>query len=496
MTNSNTEGKNRAGAVPDVEPRSAVPGPPDDPAAAVDVLESGEGSGLGAITPETDTTAAELTRQIAAEIVSAGPPGKRTWDAVFALTTAAETMEIVFADDTSSVSVAPPESVTALVRWHRELSARWEHGPWWRLLLWSDEGGEPEVGYDFGAEPFPEGQLFAPEVYRADLEVYPRSGLPVWLGAYIGHGGRQMRTPRQAVTASRADRDGGARPVVMTNELPDLGALWARWAVLSAAFVAVGSDRGPRILPSLGWFESPRRNGSTLYLLPGGRAVLSGGVWNSPALAAVYNNGTEMPDFYAGAPDWVADPVLNTRTGAGLLSFCYWWDRGRWYRSDSPPADQSAAAIPGIWTTDTVAGIITSLVPDPPGKSIRAVVDSLVVAAQAGGVTRELLAEVFEDATRVDIDGALAQFSLAGSVTEVGRQGLSAGDAVEGVRAYILGRGWDTTGYPLSRLTAERVEVGWRVWVPVSAGEIALDRAVFYIADDGVVERSSTAVAA
>ncbi|WP_433520611.1 hypothetical protein ACQPZ2_24600 [Nocardia pseudovaccinii] len=111
----------------------------------------------------------------------------------------------------SSRQVIGPESSPAAVqtglRRLRELSARLEHGPWWRFLLWLSESGETEFGYDYGDEPFPDGQLFAPEIYRSDLEAYPRQRLPVWFAAYVGHGDRQTRGPRSAVTAVRA---GGA----------------------------------------------------------------------------------------------------------------------------------------------------------------------------------------------------------------------------------------------------------------------------------------------
>ncbi|MBR7518617.1 hypothetical protein KC217_23395, partial [Mycobacterium tuberculosis] len=74
------------------------------------------------------------------------------------------------------------------------------------------------------------------------------------------------------------------RAVPVTGELPDLRTLWARWAVLASAFVAAGSERGPRRGPSVGVCERAGHSGSTLTLRPGDRAVLSGGVWEAPAL--------------------------------------------------------------------------------------------------------------------------------------------------------------------------------------------------------------------
>jgi hypothetical protein len=63
------------------------------------------------------------------------------------------------------------------------------------------------------------------------------------------------------------------------------------------------------------------------------------------------------------------------------------------------------------------------------------------------------------------------------------------------VRGYIESRGLDTTGYPLDQLVADRFSCGWMVYVPVPRGEIAIGRAIFYIADDGVLEHSSSSIA-
>ncbi|UAK31220.1 hypothetical protein K8O92_25795 [Nocardia asteroides] len=439
-----------------------------------------------------DTRLLRLARRIGAEISAVAAPDWRSWDAVFALTVDEAVANAACVVDDRTVRVELPESVSALVRRHRELSAGLDRGPWWRLLLSATADGEVEFDLDYGDEPFPDGEMFAPEAYRADLVRYPRARLPIWLAAYLGHGDRQTRSPRRAVAEVRADHTAGTRPTPMTNELPELPVLWARWAVLSAAFVAVGSERGPRILPSLGWFESSRRAGSTVFVLPGDRAVLSGGVWHSPALNAVYNDAAEMPNYYAGAPDWVADPVLNPRAATGLLSFCYWWDTGQWYRGESPPAAGSGSAIPGVWTTETVIDIVASLLPDRPPAPVRTAAEALVSAAQDGVVTRELVVDVFGEADRFDIDAALYQFSIAGSLTRSARQEISAADAIARVRSYITDRQLDTTGYPLAQLRADRINAGWMVYVPVPRGEIAIGRAIFYVADDGVVEHSSS----
>ncbi|WP_433761697.1 hypothetical protein [Nocardia sp. CA-135398] len=442
-----------------------------------------------------DDEMTRAARQIAADIIAAGPSGWHSMSAVFALTVAEESVEVVFTEGDRSTRLDPSASVLASVRRLRELSARLEWGPWWRLLMWSSDGGATEVGYDYGDEPFPDDQLFAPQAYIADLAEYPRDRLPVWLAAYLGHGDRQTRSPRSAVAAVRADHAAGVRPVPLENQLPDLPVMWARWAVVSAAFVAVGSQLGPRILPSVGWFESSRRAGSTLYVLPGGRAVLSGGIWNPPELDAVYNGAAPMPNFYAGAPDWVADSVLNPRAAAGLLSFCYWWEQGQWWRGESASVEQCASAVPGVWTADTVVDIVTGLLPDQPNAGVRSMVEVLVSAAQAGVVTRTAVTDIFGDPERFDIDAAQYQFSIAGVAAREVQRAISGADAADRVRTYILDQGLDTTGYPLAELTAERVEVGWMVYVPVPPGEIAIGRAIFYVADDGVVEHSTSSIA-
>lgn len=436
----------------------------------------------------------ELIRRIVAELAAVGPTGWRSVDAVFAATVGVDAAWVVFNDGERSVQVEPPESVRELVRQHRtEVAGRLE-GPWWRLLLWSTDTGEQQANFDYGEEPFPAEHMFPPEAYRSDIDAFPRSRLPVWLAAYIGHDGRQQRDPRQAVAAARADRAADRTPVLMEHELPEFPVMWARWAVLSAAFTAVGSQWGPRILPSTGTFESSRRSGSTLCMLPGGRAVLSGGVWNAPALDAAYNDAEPLPNLYAGAPDWVADPVLDPRAATGLLSFCYWWDGGQWYRGESPSAEGSGRAVPGVWTADTVVDIVTGLIADRADESSRRAVDSLVSAAQVGVVTRDTVANVFGDDGRYDIDGAAYQLSLAGLVATA-PQRISTEDAVARVRDYILDRGLDTKGYPLAALKADRFNVGWMVYVPVPRGEIAIGRAIFYVADDGVLEHSTSSIA-
>ncbi|MEC3919244.1 hypothetical protein [Nocardia sp. CDC160] len=434
---------------------------------------------------------------VAATIADAMPPGWSSARATFAMTVGYEVGEIVYTYEDRTVRSEPSETVLELVRDHRETLAREGDEPWWRLVLEIDAGGGLDVEYDLGDEPFPSGELFAPEAYRADLQEYPRDRVPVWLAAYIGHRERQWRSPADAARGARADLEGHIWPTRVDNEFPVFPAMWARWATISAAFVSIGSDRGPRIgLPGLGIFESSQHSGSTLQMLSDGRAVLSGGVWNAPTLDAVYNDGVPMPAYYAGAPAWVADPVLNPRAAAGLMSFCYWWDAGAWYRGESPTAEHCASALPGVWTLDTVVDVVlTVVVGDDAVEDFdeRRAVAALVAAAEAGEVTRDLVLTAFGDGPQIDIDSALYQFSLAGLVSTLPPQIPSAA-AISRVRDYIIGRDLDTDGYPLSELVAERFAVGWMIYVPVPEDEIAIGRAIFYVTDDGVLEHSSSSI--
>ncbi|WP_433680949.1 hypothetical protein [Nocardia sp. CA-119907] len=357
-----------------------------------------------------------LISHIADELAELGPPGWRRLDAVFALTVTVETARVEFAGPQRVTRLEVPEPVLALVRRYRAEVAESGAEPWWRLLLWANASGDIEVDYDYGDEPFPADQLFRPEAYRADVAAYPRPRLPVWLAAYMGHADRQCRRPRRAAAAVVADRARGvtARPV--DEELPPFPQLWARWATISAAHVAVSSDRGPRMVATNGWFESAGTgsSGSTLYTVPGGRAVLSGGVWDAPALNAAYNGGVDLPNLYAGAPDWVTNAVLSPRAAVGLLSFCFWWDGHGWYCGESPSVQQCGVAMPEIWNTHTAIEAVARLLSADPGTRLRTAVARLLTAAERGEITRALVADAFGD--EGDIDAAMRQLTAAGAV--------------------------------------------------------------------------------
>ncbi|MGW0180390.1 hypothetical protein [Nocardia sp. NPDC003345] len=442
--------------------------------------------------PDIADRARVLMHQVARELGTVAPEGWLRVDAVFASMVAADVGFALYADaEQRTVRWNPTPRVLALVREHRQLSAQLGDGPWWRLLLSLNNEGHIEVDYDYGDEPFPEDQLFAPEIYRADLEVFPRSTLPVWLAAYVRHGDRQQRPPAVAAARARAEREAGITAVTVEG-LPPLTVTAARWTVLAAAFVAAGSEWGPRLTPAVRWFEGAGRSGCTLYSLPGGRAVLSGGVWNAPELDAVYNREAALPELFRGAPEWVAGPVLNHRIGTGQLTFCYWWDGARWFGGESPPVPQIIAAVPGIWDRDTVVRIIGGLVGQDLDDEQRAAVGALVSAAEAGSVTRAALESVFPAAGDSELDTAHHQLVMGGVTAP---EPLPPEAAVDRVAAHLTAGGEDLSGYPVDRLRAERVSTGWMVYVPVEPGEIAVGRAIFYLADDGVLERSSSSVA-
>ncbi|MGW4244229.1 hypothetical protein [Nocardia sp. NPDC004722] len=207
-----------------------------------------------------------------------------------------------------------------------------------------------------------------------------------------------------------------------------------------------------------------------------------------------YADGTPQPKLYAGAPDWVTDAVLDSRAGTGQLTFCYWWEDEQWFRSAFPDRTGLTRAVPGIWSMQsTRKAVEQALGPVSLTDTAESAVGTLISAAQVGVVTHETLAAVLDPAVH-DIDAALNQFTLAGLRTFVIMPPLSRIDAIEQVRRFVLGRGTDISRYPLDRLTADRIDNGWMVYVPVEPGEIMIGRAIYYIADDGVVEAASSSV--
>lgn len=371
-------------------------------------------SGFDTETMSDDVVVAEeasrLIGAIVLKLAQLGPAGWQEYTAEFAFTVSSQIAQLRFWPGDACVPVPVP--ITDMVRRQREVAAQSPAGPWWRLLLTVTDRGETIVDYDYGDEPFPDEQLLAAEHYRNDLETYPRSPVPVWLAGYIAGPNAQSRDPRQAAAAVITDASAG-RTATAAADVPPLRDLWSRWAVLSVAHAGVGSEWGPRIYPGYASYDGKHRSGSTLFVLPGDRAVLSGGKWNSELLDAAYNRGGPLPDLYTGAPAWVNDSVLNTRNRNGLLTFCFWWENGRWYRGATDTSGElvaPASPIPSIWTSDAaIRGMASQTGPDTQDRC-----EALLSAAINHNATAADVAALFAANADADVDTAANQLSLAG----------------------------------------------------------------------------------
>jgi hypothetical protein len=207
-----------------------------------------------------------------------------------------------------------------------------------------------------------------------------------------------------------ADDTAAGRTATSTDDVPALPDLWARWAVLSAVYAGIESSWGPRIYPGYAWYESDGRSGSTLFVLPGDRAVLSGGKWNSELLDAAYNGGESLPDLYTGAPAWVNNSVLNTRNRNGLLTFCFWWENGQWYRGATDTSGELELSIPGVRTADeTILAMVSQTGPGTEDQCL-----ALLAAATNRRTNRDDVAAILAHTPDADIDTAADQLSLAG----------------------------------------------------------------------------------
>jgi hypothetical protein len=353
--------------------------------------------------------ASAMLDPIAQELAKLGPAGWQAFTSVFALTVRGGSAQCAFATDNGWQPVTVPRHVMELVQAQRETSAQMSAGPWWRLLLTVTNDGQLRADYDYGDQPFPENQLQPPDNYRDDIVAYPRPRLPVWLAGYIAGPAAQGRTPAQATAAVAADRAAGRR-AVETQDIEPLPDTWTRWSVLAAIYSGARSQWGPRIAPGLAWYESDARSGSSLYVLPDNRAVLSGGRWNSELLVAAYQGGQPLPDLYCGAPAWIDDSVLNTRNRNGLLSFCYWWVDGRWWRGATDTFDELDEPLPVIWTPEETVDAMLAIV----GPGMESACYRLLSKAKGREVDKDDLAAVFAHFTNPDLDTALEQLESAG----------------------------------------------------------------------------------
>lgn len=436
---------------------------------------------------------AALVATIAERLRKRMPSGWTRVDAVFALTVTDEVAQVFYRDNDTSARADVDPDILTLAREHRSHTAAVGERLWWRMAVGATLDGDTEVNYDYGERRFPEEYLLSPAAYRADLRAFPRATVPIWLAAYVDHRDRQIRPPRHAAQMARHDRAEDVRAVTITDdEFPPLSLIWARWSALAAACAAIGLPFGPQVRASTAWYEDASGGGSTLCLLPHNRAVLSGGQWDPPVLDTVYNHGADMPDFYAGAPDWVTDLVLNRRAASGLLSFCYWWEGEAWHRAASLPAEELAGAIPPVTTAEATRDLITELAEHEPSDELRLAAGQLVSAVSVQVATRDYLERVF-DTARHDVDHAFQTLVLAGA-TAVELPALPSAEAIESVRAYFAKHRLDATDYPLEELVAERISVGWLVWVPPPPNKLVFGRAMFYVADDRVVERASSSI--
>lgn len=353
--------------------------------------------------------ASAMLDPVAQELAQLGPPGWQVFSAVFALTVRGGSAQCAFATGDGWQPITVPRSVMELVHAQRETSAQMSAGPWWRLLLTVTSDGQLRADYDYGDQPFPENQLQPAENYRDDIGAHPRPRLPVWLAGYIAGPAAQGRTAAQAAAAVATDQSAG-RQGAETDDIEPLPDTWSRWSVLAAVYAGARSQWGPRIAVGLASYESDARSGSSLYLLPGNRAVLSGGLWNSALLTEAYLGRQPLPDLYCGAPAWVDDSVLNSRNQNGLLSFCYWWTDGRWWRGATDTFDELDDPLPVIWTPEETVGAMASVV----GPGVEDACHRLLSSAQDHQVSRDELAPVFAQFAHPDLDAAYEQLSLAG----------------------------------------------------------------------------------
>lgn len=381
---------------------AAFPTPAGDPSGAA---APGDAPALDAAVRQHT---AEMLDEIGRELGVLGPPGWRRYDAVFAVTVRAEFARLEFETRDGWQPVQVPEAILGLVRAQRHTSAQLSSGPWWRLVMTVTGDGLLQADYDYGDEPFPVEQIQPAQHYRDDIDAYPRPVVPVWLAGYLAGPTAQGRSPVQAAAVSAADRAAG-RVATASGDLGPLPEIWTRWAVLAAIFCGARSQWGPRIHAGVASFESDTRSGSSLYVLPGDRAVLSGGRWNSPLLTAAYHQHQPLPDLFTGAPEWVSDAVLNGRNHDGLLSFCYWWADGRWWRGRTEAVAELTDALPAVRSPQETLSATTAVV----GPGVEGACQQLLAAVATRAASRDHLAAVFSQFADPDLDAAVDQLRVA-----------------------------------------------------------------------------------
>jgi hypothetical protein len=471
-----------------------------DPAAlAAESLAAGGVSGV-AVDPAPDPE--ELVDQIVQLLAESAPPDFTALGAVFSMAGGEEIVEAVADTPDDLVRIAVPIEAVQWAREHRELTVG-EMGPWLRLLLEADDDGTLNVGFDYGDTRIPSEHLLSPEAYLTDLERHPHANVALWLMAYIADGGHQQRSPAEAAAAEEDD-DTDAPAQLADDEIPPFPELWSRLAVLAAVCAGLNMETGPRIDTAIAVHRG-FRGGCTLSRLPDGRAVLSGGTDDSELLEAAYQGLVEFPDLYRGAPRWVHDIHLDERAAGGLLSFCYWWHDGHWYRADIVAVhedwlaeDEARSGLPDISSAASTASSVLDVLEideiDEMNAAVEQAAGELVAAAESRVATPAHIQRLFPDEIpeEFDVDEALAQLDAAGTLLPAHRP-IDAGTAKR-LLIESLGDG-AADEQVLDRLTATRVDAGWSVTAPAGEGEIAIESPVFLVADDGVIEQMTTQTA-
>ncbi|MGH3723705.1 MAG: hypothetical protein ACRDUS_06220 [Mycobacterium sp.] len=444
--------------------------------------------------PVADQEPKALVEQVVQSIAQAAPEGWESIHAVFSLAGGREIANIVaVVDEPVQLPITP--DIIEPIRTHRRLTVG-EQGPWLRLMFDCDNTGALQVAFDYGDKGLPVDQLLPAEAYRRDIEEFPRE-VPLWLLAYMKNTGQQLRSAAQALRDSVAVSE--AR--VSDDEIPSFPTLWARIGVLAAICRGSEAPIDLRVDPAFQLYIG-ENGGCTLCRLPGNRAVLSGGRNDSRLLSAAYSGTIGQPDLYRDAPAWLHNLYLDPRAERGLLSFCYWWDGEHWYRPDHPeitgeapwrPTDEIARGIPGAWTLETTASLLTTVLTrigvELTDKNAYSATD-LVRAAEARIVTERVLSRLFINGVpeSFDMAEALAQLDAADLLLP-SHPPIDQVTAKDRVVDFCRTNG---VQYPLDRLVADRWDGGWQVFAPVAEGEIAIGRAIFLVADDGAVEQAST----
>ncbi|MFI9403300.1 hypothetical protein [Nocardia sp. NPDC052316] len=350
-------------------------------------------------------SADQLAAAITDLLLPAAPPQWEQLRLGFSVTVAAVSGDAVFLVDGAPVGVEMPAEAGELVQALRAVTVSSGERAWWQVTLVRDRIGTTSYEFGYGEVAFPVDRMLPIAAYRADLEHFPRERLPVWLAGRLRVDAGAQQLP-QVLTQARLDPVPATPVRFLTAQT-----VWARWATVAAAAVAIGTEWGPRIVGATAVFEGTDGSGSTLHLLPRGRAVLSGGLWNAPELDAAYNDGAQLPRYYAGVPDWLDGSVVNHRAFTGELSFCYWWDGTDWSSGQSPAPTTLGPAIPGVWTPATVADIVCAVLG---ASASRPAIEDLLTAAESGSVTGDLAEAAFTTDEYTDVPGAWSQLALAG----------------------------------------------------------------------------------